>query len=162
MKDKKPTNNSYPLQTADIVVSNLEVGPPLTPAFPAIAPLPVTVPVSFDVTNAGHEPTGDFWISATIGQTVALFQLDQVETDFDSRLARVSGIGRGKTLHLTGAIAIPQDVNGLDVLITAGCPPGSGSCAVPEIALGNNEATGGIALPPEPAPPPDPTPVIIY
>jgi hypothetical protein len=163
VKDKKPTNNSYPLQAADIVVSNLEIQPPRGGLLDTALLLPdVVVDVSFDVTNAGHEPTGDFWIAAHTGQGLGLPQFDQAETDRGTRLARATSLKRGDSLHVTGSIAIPRTNTDLVLAIEAGCPPGSGACAVPEIAFDNNEVVGSLPVPPEPTPTPTPTPVIIY
>jgi hypothetical protein len=153
VKDAKPANNSYPLQAADIVVSKLELQPPLAQTFTRELVLSaVTVPVSFDVANTGHEPTGDFWIAAHTGQTLGLPQLDGIETDVESRLAHVAGLEPGGTLHVTGAIAIPRTSVGLAMVIEAGCPAGSGPCAVPEIEFDNNVAVGSIPIPPTPPP----------
>ena len=162
VKDKKPTNNSYPLQAADIVVSNLEIQPPREALLNAALVLPnVVVDVSFDVTNKGHEPTGTFWIAAFLGQTRPILQLDRAVAD-DRGLPHVQDLKRGKTLHLSGTVLVPRTNTDLLMSIVAGCPPGSEPCVIPEIAFENNEATGSIPLPPEPTPPPTPTPVIIY
>ncbi|MFL5770769.1 MAG: hypothetical protein ACJ765_11895, partial [Chloroflexota bacterium] len=162
VKDKNPGNNSYPLQAVDIVVSNLEIQPPREALLKAALVLPnVAVDVSFDVTNTGHEPTGEFWIAAFLGQARPVLQLDQAAAD-DRQLPHVSGLKPGESLHLTGTVLVPRTSTDLLMAIVAGCPPGSEPCTAPEIAFDNNVATGSIPVPPEPTPTPTPVPVIIY
>jgi hypothetical protein len=121
----------------------------------------VGIDVSFDVANAGHEPTGDFWIAANLGQTRGIPQFNKLETDPESRLVHVPSLKPGGSLHLSGTVVIARTSTDLQVAIVAGCPPGSEPCSVPEIAFENNVALGSIPLPPDPTPTPTATPVII-
>jgi hypothetical protein len=163
VKDAKPLNNSYQLQAADIVVSPLTIGVPRETFTGGIfLPPNVEVDISFEVVNTGIAPSGQFWIAAFQGQSLRILNVDGATFDEVRGMPEVPSLEPGTTTHLSGTVSVPRKELSTLLVITGGCPVGAGPCAVPEIALDNNEAYGFIPLPPEPTPTPTAPPVVIY
>jgi hypothetical protein len=146
IEEQQEDNNSRELQAIDLEVSDLQLGVPQWPPI-GVTQLPVTVPVTFTVTNPGTLRAEQFWLSATVGELQVPLGLGEYEHDQQTGAVVVGPLEPGESLTLQGLVTVPIPSPGPGLEIRAGCAPATDPCLLAEIALGNNSTSAPLPTP---------------